>query len=174
MLQQLGGYPGARAHVSYLPGRGVGVAAFVNDSSAAAELTDAIANYVYDRTANRSDARPLFDARLDALVAGRDRYYAAIRADRVKRAKRSWMLARPVEGYAGRYENEDFGSIDISADGGRLAARFGVMHAIAEPYVKPETIRVELLPQSGEVIHFGEGEGRPATLDYDGATYRRV
>ena len=46
MVHHFGGFAGARAHISYLPGRKVGVAAFVNDSSAGFQVPDVIANYV--------------------------------------------------------------------------------------------------------------------------------
>jgi hypothetical protein len=173
MLQQFGGFAGFRTHLSYLPQRGIGVAAFVNDSSAATELTDAIANYVYDRTGDRGDARSAFEAKIEEIVARRDRYFEKVQLDRMKRAKRSWTLTRAASAYAGVYKNPEFGRIAVSTQGGRLAVRFGVMHALAEPYDKPNSIRVELVPQSGEVITFAEQGRIPASLVYDDETYVR-
>jgi CubicO group peptidase (beta-lactamase class C family) len=174
MLQQFGGFAGFRTHVSYLPARKIGVAAFVNDSSAATQLTDAIANYVYDRTGDRPDARQVFEDKVDDLIQRRDQYFAQVRLDRAKRAKRSSSLTHDLSAYAGAYENRDYGRIDISSTGRELNVRFGVMHAIAEPYDKPDSIRVELVPQSGEVMSFEGDRGRPLALRYDDQLYERV
>ena len=53
MYHHFGGFTGARAHVSYIPARHIGVAAFVNDSGVSPVFTDAVANFVYDRSAGR-------------------------------------------------------------------------------------------------------------------------
>ncbi len=57
LFHHFGGFAGARAHVSYMLDRGVGVAAFVNDDTASFAFVDAIANYVYDLTANATTLR---------------------------------------------------------------------------------------------------------------------
>ncbi|WP_166745594.1 serine hydrolase domain-containing protein [Sphingomonas naasensis] len=171
MLHHLGGFAGARAHVSYIPARRIGVAAFVNDSSAATELTDAIADYVYDRTARRADAVQVFDARIEQLVIARDRLYAKITADRAARAARRSTLTRPMQEYAGRYCNDAFGEIEVSASARSLDIHFGAMRALAEPSPEPETVRVELVPMQGERIGFVDGG---SALRYRGAIYTRI
>ena len=172
MLHHFGGFPGARAHVSYLPARHIGVAAFVNESSVTAQLTDAVANYVYDRTAGRKDALTAFNMKIEDLIARRDRYYARVTLERTERAKRVWNLTRPSSDYAGSYENEKYGRIEIVAEGIGLRVNYGVMHAIAEPFTEPDTMYVELMPSSGEPITF-EGPSLSA-LRYDTDTYLRV
>jgi CubicO group peptidase (beta-lactamase class C family) len=172
MLHHFGGFPGARAHVSYIPARHIGVAAFVNDSSVAAQLTDAVANYVYDRTAGRKDALTTFNTKIGNLIARRDRFYTRVTLERTERAKRVWNMTRPSSDYAGSYENENYGRIEIVAEGNGLRVNYGVMHASAEPFTKPDTIYVELMPSSGEPIAF-EGPALSA-LRYDTETYLRV
>lgn len=172
MLHHFGGFPGARAHVSYIPARRIGVAAFVNDSSVAAQLTDAVANYVYDRTAGRKDALTAFNMKIEDLIARRDRFFTRVTLERAERAKRVWNLTRPSIDYAGSYENENYGRIELVAEGDGLRANYGVMHASAEPYTKPDTLYVELMPSSGDSIVF-EGAG-PSALRYNTDTYRRV
>jgi CubicO group peptidase (beta-lactamase class C family) len=172
MLHHFGGFPGARAHVSYIPARHIGVAAFANDSSVAAQLTDAVANYVYDRTAGRKDALTAFNTKIGDLIARRDRFYKRVMVERTERAKRKWNLTRPSSDYAGSYENENFGRIEIVAEDNGLCVNYGVMHANAEPFTTPDTIYVELMPSSGEPIAF-EGPAF-STLRYDTDTYSRV
>lgn len=174
LFHHFGGFSGARAHVSHIPARGVGVAAFVNDNTVAGQLTDAVANFVYDRTAGRADAQAAFDAKIDAMVADRDRFFERVRADRANRAGRAWTLTRPRTAYAGAYENERFGRIEISAAGEALDVSYGVMHARAEPFTAPDSIRLELVPLQGESMVFeGPGDG-PTVLRYDGDAYTRV
>ena len=172
MLHHFGGFSGARAHVSYIPARHVGVAAFISDSSVATQLTDAIANYVYDRTAGRGDALSAFSARIEDLIARRDRHFERVRTERAARAGRTWTLTRPFGAYAGSYENKDYGRIEVMTEGDGLSVAFGVMHATAAPFTQPDTIRIELVPYSGEAIAF-EGGG-PSALRYVGQTYTRV
>lgn len=174
LYHHFGGFSGARAHVSYIPARRIGVAAFVNDNSAGSRFVDAVANFVYDRVAGRADTVSAFDAKLDELVARRDQLHERIRADRANRAARAWTLTRPRAAYAGAYENEQLGRIEVTAEGERLNVSFGVMHALAEPFTRPDSIRVEFVPTSGEPIAF-EGDGAaPAGLRYDGDVYARV
>jgi CubicO group peptidase (beta-lactamase class C family) len=146
LFHHFGGFSGARSHVSHIPARGVGVAAFVNDGAAATQLTDAVANFVYDRTAGRPDAQASLDARIDALIARRDQVFERVRSDRANRAGRAWTLTRPRAAYDGAYENERFGRIEIRADGDALDVSYGVMHARAEPFTASDSIRVELEP----------------------------
>lgn len=168
MLHHFGGFAGFRAHVSYLPERGVGVAAFVNDSSAAFPLVDAIANYIYDRTGGRADADSRLDAAIDAMVRGRDEGIQRIESDRANRAGRQWTLTRPRAAYAGAYESGRFGRIEIAAEGEALHVRFGVLRSVAEPFTRPDSIRVELVPYSGTVMLFaGEGAVPEALMFQD-------
>lgn len=163
MLHHFGGFAGFRAHVSFIPARGVGVAAFANGAQGGT-ITDAVANFVHDRMLGAADAAQVFDA---ALVAGADRRtraIAAITGDRANRASRSWTLTRPREAYAGVYESDAWGRIEVTAQGEALHVRFGVLQSVAEPFTQPNSIRVELVPGQGEPILFEGEDGQPAGL----------
>lgn len=161
MLHDFGGFSGFRTHVSFLPERGVGVAVFANDSTVAFWMVDALANYIYDRTAGRADAASTYDEALKRVDAGRTKLVKQI----AERASRASMLTRPLEAYAGIYENDQWGRIVVSADAGALKTRFGVMHATAEAYPLKDAVRVELTPGSGDVLVFqGEGAAPDALL----------
>lgn len=174
MFQHFGGFAGFRAHVSYIPERGVGVAAFVNDSSAAFQLPDAIANYVYDRTAARDDAGARLDAAIEAMVRERDEGIQRFEADRANRAARQWTLTRPRAAYAGAYENDRFGRIEVSAEGETLTVRNGVLRSVAEPFTRPDSIRVELVPYSGTAMLFAGDGATPEALLYQNERFARV
>jgi hypothetical protein len=156
------------------PARGVGVAVFSNTTGSATNLVDAVASYVYDRMAGRADADAALDAAVDEILAKHAELAARIRADRAQRAGRAWTLSQPRSAYAGTYVNDRYGTIEITADGDALHVRFGVLHSVAEAASKPEAIRVELVPFSGEPIEFDLGGGSaPVAATYDGERYVR-
>lgn len=173
LVHHFGGFAGFRAHVSFMPARGVGVAAFVN-SDQGGGLTDAIANYVYDRTGGVTDARQRFDAALDAVAARKDRLVTVIATDRANRASRPWTLTRPRPAYAGAYESEAWGRIDVTADGDNLDIQHGALRSRAEPFTQPNSVRVELVPGRGEPILFEGDQEQPSGLRTRFAQFARV
>lgn len=173
MLHHFGGFAGFRAHVSCLPALGVGVAAFANGSQGGA-VTDAIANYFYDRMLGAPDTVQIFDAALAAAADRRARTVASIVDGRASRASRPWTLTRPRDAYAGAYESDVWGRIEIAAEGPALEVRYGAMRAIAEPFTQPDSVRVELVPGQGESLLF-EGQGdRPAGLRTRLGRFQRI
>jgi len=171
MLHHFGAFAGARAHVSYLPARRTGVAAFVNDSSVASQLADVVADFVYDRSAGRADAGKILDTRIEQLIVARDRYFEKLTADRLARQARAWTLRNPLHTYAGRFRNDAFGEIIVSAGKDALDIRFGAMRSPAGAGSKGESVRVEFIPLQGEEIGFAAAS---AALTYQGQTYSRV
>lgn len=173
MLHHFGGFAGFRAHVSFIPTRGVGVAAFANGDQGRA-VTDAVANYIYDRMLDAADAAQVFDAAFTAGAERRTRTAAAIAGDRASRAGRPWTLTHPRDAYAGAYESQAWGRIEVAAAGEALQVRFGALRATAEPFTQPNSIRVEFLPGQGEAILF-EGDGpQPASLRTRMARFERL
>lgn len=178
-VHHFGGFAGARSHVSYMPGRRIGVAVFVNDSGAGFRFADVLANYIYDLLLGRTDAGDRFEIALADAAAHLERINAAIAADREKRAARAWTLTLPRAAYAGRYENELFGAFELVLEpwpggGEALMVSLGNLRAIAEPFVEPDTIRVELVPERGEVIAFlVEDAGEVSGLRYHGEVFVR-
>ena len=66
-----------------------------------------------------------------------------------------------------------FGTVRVAERNGALVVMSGVMEATAEPFTRPESIRVELAPLQGQVILFdAEGEV-PANLVFLGETFER-
>jgi CubicO group peptidase (beta-lactamase class C family) len=174
LLHHFGGFAGFRAHVSYMPERRLGVAVFVNESDIVADVADAVANYVYDRLLSRGDAQQTFAAALDEVVTDRDRGMARVAQDRANRAARPWTLTRGFEAYAGTYENELWGRIDVSASARGLDVSYGVLHAGAEPFTRPDSMRLEFVPGMGVAAGFAGDGPRPDTLIFRGAPFTRV
>lgn len=173
LLHHFGGFAGFRAHVSFMPAVGVGVAVFANGNQGGA-ATDAVANFIYDRVLGAEDAAQRFDAALADGVTRRTRSVTAITTDRANRASRQWTLTRPRDAYAGAYESPAWGRIDVTAEGDTLRVRYGALQATAEPFTQPNSIRVELVPGQGEPLLFeGDGE-QPSRLRTRMASFERV
>lgn len=174
MLHHFGGFAGFAAHVSYIPAAGVGVAAFANDSTAGQIPIHAIANYAYDRVLGHGDANQRLDEAIQTGEERRARGVQNIQNDRANRAGRQWTLTRPRAAYAGAYESETWGRIDITVEGEALNVRFGALQAQAEPFTQPDSVRVELIPGQGEPLLFqGEGE-TPSALRNRVGVFQRV
>ncbi|ATC31528.1 penicillin-binding protein [Caulobacter vibrioides] len=170
LIHHFGNFAGARAHVSFMPARGVGVAVMANEDVMAGEVTDLVANYVYDRLAGRDDLDAVYNGELTALKIRIDKRRAGLAASRADRARRAWSLGQPNSHYVGSYRNRLMGRLEIAEVDGRLLVRAGPMTALAEAGAEPETVRVELVPMSGQILRFIGADA----LVLDSQTYERV
>jgi hypothetical protein len=108
------------------------------------------------------------------VLADRDRQIARAAADRAARGEREWLLTRPIGAYAGVYENETWGRIEVESSASGLAVSYGVLHAAAEPFTRPDSIRLELVPGMGVPMLFvGEGPS-PQALVFRGQPFARL
>jgi CubicO group peptidase (beta-lactamase class C family) len=173
LLHHFGGFAGFRAHVSFMPAVGVGVAVFANGNQGGA-VTDAVANYVYDRVLSADDAAHRFDAALADGADRRTRSINAINSGRAERAARPWTLTRPRTAYAGAYASAVWGRIEVEVEGDALRVRYGAMQAVGEAFTQPDSIRVELVPGQGEPILFEGDSDQPNVLRTRMARFQRV
>jgi len=173
LIHHFGNFAGSRAHVSFMPERRIGVVVMVNEDAVAGGLSDLVANYVYDWHAGRPDLEAAYDAALTAFVENRDRGQASIARQTADRATRPWMLSRPLPAYAGTYVNPTLGTVRVAERDGVLIVNSGVMEAVAEPFTRPESIRVELAPLQGQAILFDAGGEVPGSLVFLGETFER-
>jgi CubicO group peptidase (beta-lactamase class C family) len=173
LIHHFGNFAGSRAHVSFMPERRLGVVVMINEDAVAGGLADLVANYVYDWHAGRPDLEAAYDEALAGLVANRDQGRASIARQAAERAARPSMLARPLSAYAGTYENPTLGTIRVAERAGALVVSVGVMEAVAEPFTRPESIRVELAPLQGQAILFAAEGETPGSLEFLGETFDR-
>ena len=173
LIHHFGNFAGSRAHVSFMPQRRIGVVVMVNEDAVAGGLADLVANYVYDWHAGRPDLETAYDAELTAFVADRDRRQSSIAGQIAERATRPWMLSRPRSAYTGTYVGPTLGTICVAERNGALVVNSGVMEGLAEPFTRPESIRVELAPLQGQVIVFAAEGETPDSLVFLGETFTR-
>jgi CubicO group peptidase (beta-lactamase class C family) len=110
-----GRYTGYASSLSFVPGRGFGVAVLANGAAASVFLTEAVALDALDLMLGRAIEDPTpglrrfteRSARGDTLVAATGR------------------LTRPAPVYAGRYASADWGTLEVTAAADTLSARIG-------------------------------------------------
>ena len=175
LVHHFGGYTGYRAHISYMPEHDIGVAVFSNEVPVAYSLPEAVANYVYDMALGSEAAAADAEEAIAALKDRRARIIENVANDRARRAKREWQLTLPKSAYTGTYVNEDFGTVDVTLEEGELVLTMGNLVAVAEPFTREDSIRVEMVPFQGEVILFQmDDAGAPSGFNYDGDIFARV
>ena len=174
LFHSFGGFAGARAHVSFMPARDVGVAVLVNDQGAGFTLADVIAAFVYDWLGEGPEAAArTARERIEQIAAQSETRRARRSAEAVQRAQRQWQLSLPRSAYAGRFCNPDYGTIVIDAQDRALAMEMGRLRSVLEPFEQPDTARAEPNPGSGTVLGFVIEDGRVEGVRGFGSTFRR-
>ncbi|MFO0839066.1 MAG: serine hydrolase domain-containing protein [Phycisphaerae bacterium] len=123
-VQHDGGYIGATAHMSFLPEQRIGLAILVNAGPPAGGLLDVMAIDVYDHLLGLppEDLLPKYTERAaDFLAKHPPPTSAPARLD----------LSQAPRSYVGRFENRDFGVLEIVEQSGCLALRIGDLSADA-------------------------------------------
>lgn len=173
LVHHFGGFSGARAHVSLMPERGLGVVVMVNEDLVAGDLADVVANYVYDWMAGLPDVDAVHAARVDTLVETRDARRARLAAGLEERSGRARTLSLPDTAYVGEYRSSALGRLRVTALPEGLAFAIGQLHAVADNGVQPETARVELVPFQGMLAEFEVREGVPVAVSLAGYRFVR-
>lgn len=153
-VAHFGGFPGYFTHISFLPDQNIGVAVMVNEGIMGYRLMHLLATYTYDWWMDNGKIEEKYQESLAGMVKHFDNMSKRIAEDRAKRAKREWQLKHSFEDYSGVYHNDIYGTIYVDGTDKAIKVSMGNMHCTATPFKRPETIRVELAPGSGDVIEF--------------------
>jgi CubicO group peptidase (beta-lactamase class C family) len=174
MVSRFGSYSTTRSHVSFLPGRRIGVVAM--SSGGISALTDIIAAFAYDLEAGRPDARERAAARMTELrtrfAAGRA---SVARQDSVRAERQRQPLGRPLADFAGSYEEPSYGRITLTMTDSGLVYRWGALSGPAEVFDAAKAqLRIEIA-SSGNVVAFTFANSAPArSLEWQGVTFVRA
>jgi hypothetical protein len=160
-----GGFSGARAHVSFMPSKDVGVSIITNDEGAGFMFVDIAAAYVYDWfMEGAAVAAARGNEAVEKLATEAGRRAQAVAAERAARASRPWQLTLPLAAYAGRYCSPEHGTVEVTAEGERMRVRMGLMSSVAEPFTEVDSVRVELRPNNGTALQFTTDGNRAYAL----------
>lgn len=177
MIQHFGGFEGWRAHVSFLPERGIGVAVLINEAGPlSGDVTDVIATYAYDLLLGRPGVNAQYAAERARLMEGAARGREAVLADRANRARRPPTPEERKPFFVGTYENELMGTVTVRLNESReLWASIGGLSARLDPFTRPDALRMELLPGRGQpmLFHFRDDRTPADSATLDGRIFRR-
>lgn len=170
-----GGFPGWSSHISYMPGKKIGVAVLVNESTAGSGAGHMLATYAYDWWLDTPDREAAYAKQLEDGATNYNKMKQAQQASARERAKRTWQLTKPLKDYEGRYGNDALGTIQITVRQNVLSLQLGNIDVTSTPFTEKDTIRVEVVPGQGDVIKFGfNADGQIDALNYSGMRFVKL
>jgi len=175
MLHHFGGFAGFHAHLSFMPEESIGLVVLNNEDVLSARLTNLIAEYAYALALGDAGIATPAPARFAKLAEDARKLDQSAAAQREKIRARAWRLSLPRQAYAGRYAHAALGdvTVEVEADG-RMRLRWGQLQAEATGFDKPDQVRVEFVPGSGDVLEFVIADGKVKALVYDDTRFEKA
>jgi CubicO group peptidase (beta-lactamase class C family) len=168
-----GGFTGFFSHISIMPEKNVGIAVFCNETAFGKNIANLIASFIYDYYLGNVDSADDYDEQIQALEKRILEAQAGIKKHFDDLSKREWKLELPKSAYQGTYTNRHVGTMVIAERSDELHISMGPMKAIATPYTKDNSIRVEFAG-SGSVLLFDVKDGKVINMNYDGDIFERI
>lgn len=167
LMHHFGSFPGAWAHISWMPAHGIGVVVVAN---AETPLPDAVAMFAYDTLLGQPQAAKRFDDQVEAISARLASLPEQLEKFSRKIAAQTPVSSRSPASYAGTYDDEAYGTVVVrkrkSDDG--LTARIGDLEAPLV-HIRGDAFYVQWLPGlAPDEIRFDE-----TSLHWRGRTLRR-
>jgi CubicO group peptidase (beta-lactamase class C family) len=174
MVSRFGAYSSTRSHLSFLPGRRVGVVAQTN-GTLGYQATDIVAAFAYDLERGDPNARAVAEERLQELLARRATVLAGIATSDSTRASRQQPLQRPLSDFAGSYRHEWYGTVTFEVRDNRVHYEWGVLQGAAEVFDATRNIlRIEVVGTGNTVAFNFPRPGPASALELRGVTFLRV
>lgn len=174
LFHAFGSFSGFRAHTSFMPDRDLGVAVLSNDEGIGFRLTDIVARFAYDWYGRGpAYARQQGETAISALDAQEAAFPAKVAEQRVNLSTRPWLLTLPKVAYAGRWCNRDYEDLTIEVAGDAMIVRMARLSTVATAFTSPDSIRLELVPNSGGVMTFTVADGQVTGLTFNEAAFSR-
>jgi hypothetical protein len=166
LYQRNGGFAGYYSHFSFMPARGVGVIVLAN-SDAGAIAAETIAQGVYDLA--HGDAPASFATRVENLRKGVQRRIAAEAPAPPPRPP------LPYARYAGRYADDQLGTLVVEQRGDSLIARMGDSWGVLRADTAANTLAANLMGGNQRLTFAFRRSAAPAqSVTMAGRTFRRT
>ncbi|WP_348731152.1 serine hydrolase domain-containing protein [Rheinheimera texasensis] len=174
MLHHFGGFPGYSAHLSFIPARQIGLVILHNEDVLSRDLNNLIADYCYGLLLGDSGTKARVKAGFVKLQQKLAQLPAMKQAQQQKIEGRKTLLSLPPAGYVGRYLHPQLGEMIVSLNAQQqLEFRWGALQAIASGFDTTDELRLELVPNSGEVVKFTVNQGKVQQLTLSGMTFSK-
>jgi CubicO group peptidase (beta-lactamase class C family) len=173
MVSRFGSYSTMRSHLSFLPGRRIGVVAQVT-APGAGGATDIIAALAYDLEAGRRNAQATANEQLDALIARVTEAKRRAADDRAVRHSGAQRLRHRITDYVGVYGAPGYGEIKISAKGDALFFKWGVLSGPIEVLnTDRDEFQIEIAASRNTLIFDFDGTPRAQLVSVEGVRFKR-
>jgi hypothetical protein len=156
VIYHFGGWPGYQSHISFMPGKNLGVAVLTNEGVTGQRTVGVFAAYIYDWFTKKEGLDALYAQRKNELVQRYENSKAIRENRKAEVQKRTSKLSLDNEAYTGRYYNEFMGTMEIFVKGSTLYARLGALVSASEFHNNNESIEVELIPGNETTITFNK------------------
>src|SRR3569623_1430312 len=174
MLHHFGGFAGFHAHLSLMPDQDAGLVVLCNEDMLCPRVASLVADYVYGALLGDSGGAASVAKHFAALPDAAAQLRRQVQAQRAAIDARPWRLTLPREAYAGTYANELLGTLQVRVDaGGSMAIHWGRLHAIATGYPRDDQVRVDLVPNSGNVLAFQVAHGKVEAVRLEDMVFAR-
>jgi CubicO group peptidase (beta-lactamase class C family) len=175
MLHHFGSFAGFHAHLSFMPGKNIGLVVLNNEDFLAGRLTSAIASHVYGALLDEPDMLSKSSARFDRLLEQASEARLAAAKHRQAVQGRVRHLSQPPQKYVGSYSSDLLGTMLVDLDDdSELRIRWGRLVAIASGYELEDQVRVEFSPHSGKALSFLVKDGNVKAISFNQVTFRKA
>lgn len=174
IIQHGGGYPGYRTFISFDPEAKIGVAVAANEGLWGDNVGILFMEFAYDWWYGETDMEQKYEQKKKDLIEHATNLSKRFAAHDKERAGRTWQLSELFTAYTGTYVSELYGTVKVKGHKDKLEVAMGNLHCIAEPYTDKNTIRVELVPGSGEVITFKYENDKLIGAENGGVFFKKV
>ena len=174
LYHHFGGFAGFHSHLSFMPEEGLALVVLNNEDMLSTRMTAIIADAVYGVLLEEEGIQDKITERFKGLSKLVEQAPTMKAKGLEKLMARPWLLTLPKSVYAGSYVDPLYGELKIRFEGGELYADFGNMHsAAATAFVKQDSIRVELIPNQGDVLQFTLDNEKVAAVTMGNMTFNR-
>jgi CubicO group peptidase (beta-lactamase class C family) len=175
VIYHFGGFPGYSGHISFMPGKKIGVAIVTNEGNAGSRVAALLATYAYDWWLRTGGMDTIYPKKEKELIESYEAFKKNSNKSIEERANRPSKLSLPDTAYEGVYKNEFMGEMRIFVKNNNLHAAIGNMESASTFFTENESIRVELIPGSGEVILFSKnGANKVLKLVYNNFEFLKM
>lgn len=174
IVYHFGGYTGYFAHYSFIPEQNIGMAVFTN-TDMGMTAANLISKYAYNLyLGNKKEvksAEKILQKKVPKALALERKSQLA---HQKKLDERTWNLSLPKKEYAGTYQSDKYGAVEISYQEDQLVVTAGHLKTVATAFPTENTMRVELVPGSGTIIGFDLKDGKVVSLYHQRETFIKL
>ncbi|WP_426688153.1 serine hydrolase domain-containing protein [Rhodanobacter ginsengiterrae] len=175
LLHHFGSFAGFHTQLSFMPDAHIGLVVLSNEDFLGAQLGNLIADYVYGTLLHQPGITAEVTRRFEQLQAKARTVPAMVARQRAAIASRPWKLSLPRTAYAGTYSTPLLGDMSVTlGDRQSMLIRWGRVASTATAGVKPDQVRVEFAPGTGNFLGFAVKDGAVAAIEFENMVFERA